>query len=143
MLGESLRISPEINWQINQNLRSSVSYSRLIFDIDEGELFKASVMNIRLSYLFNERSSIRYTLQKLNILRNPHLYDSFFNNEPLDDEEETYNSMASQLLYTYQISPQTLFFAGYSEKGFQDDSLSKIKKDFKNIFLKFSYAWQI
>ena len=142
-LGESLRISPEIDWQISQNLRSSVSYSRLIFDIDKGELFKASVMNIRLSYLFNERSSIRYTLQKLNILRNPHLYDSFFNNDPLDDEEKTSNSMASQLLYTYRISPQTLFFAGYSESGFQDDSLSNIKKDFKNIFLKFSYAWQI
>ena len=111
--------------------------------MDEGELFNASVINIRLSYLFNERSSLRYTLQKLNVTRNPQLYDSFLNDDPLDDEDTRSNAMASQLLYSYQISPQTLFFAGYSESGFQDDSLSRLQKDFKKLFFKLSYAWQI
>lgn len=141
-LGESFRISPEVSWQINQHSLVSLDYSQLSFDVTAGELFSAAITNFRWSYLFNERSSIRLTLQQVDIKRDPHLYDSFLNNDISDDEEAISKSLATQLLYTYRVNPQTLFFAGYSDEGFQDDSLSSIRKTSKTLFMKFSYAWQ-
>ena len=142
-LGESKRISPEINWQINQHSLTSLAYSRFIFNVAGGELFSAAIANFRLSYLFNERSSIRLTLQQVDIERDPSLYNSFLNDDVSDDVEAISKSLATQLLYTYRVNPQTLFFAGYSDDGFQDDSLNNIRKTFKTLFMKFSYAWQI
>ncbi len=103
----------------------------------------AAITNFRLSYLFNERSSIRFTLQQVDIERDPSLYNSFLNQDVSDDEEAISKTLATQLLYTYRVNPQTLFFAGYSHEGYQDDSLNHLRKTFKTLFMKFSYAWQI
>jgi hypothetical protein len=32
---------------------------------------------------------------------------------------------------------------GYSDGGFQDDDLTRLERDKRAIFTKFSYAWQI
>ena len=48
--------------------------------------------------------------------------------------------MTTQLLYSYKINPQTLFFIGYSDTGYQNDALSKMYQTNRTVFTKFSYA---
>jgi len=142
-LGDSLEIAPKINWQVNQNIITSLEYSKQTFDVSGGELFNASIVNFRLSYLFDERSSLRWTLQQVDIRKNPMLYNSFSNADLSDDEQAVFKSLATQLLYTYRINPQTLIFAGYSDSGYQDVQLTRIRNTDRNLFVKFSYAWQL
>jgi hypothetical protein len=141
-LGDSRRVSPGVEWQANQHLLVLLNYSKQWFDVDSGELFNASAANLRLSYLFDERSSLRLTLQKLDINKNPMLYDSFLDDD-LDNEIPKLIELATQFLYSYKVNPQTLFFAGYSDNGFQNDQMAHIEKEKRSVFMKFSYAWQI
>ncbi len=142
-LGQVKNFSPSISWQVNQNILTSLNYTMQSFDVAQGELFNATIANFRLSYLFDERSSLRWTLQRIDIRKDPSLYDSFFNADPSDDEESLYKTLATQLLYTYRVNPQTLVFAGYSDSGFQDTRLAKIRNTDRGLFVKFSYAWQL
>lgn len=142
-LGESISISPSIDWQIDQNWLTSIDYSKLVFDLPEGELFNASVTNFRLTYQFNARSFLRFTLQSRRVQQVPQLYDGY---DPINTENNVnalFKSFSSQVLYSYKVNPQTLFFAGYSDQGFQDDLLTRVRKTDKTLFMKFSYAWQL
>ncbi|MDQ7047998.1 MAG: DUF5916 domain-containing protein [Enterobacterales bacterium] len=142
-LGQVKSFSPSISWQVNQNILTSVKYTKQSFDVAQGELFNASIVNFRLSYLFDERSSLRWTLQQLDIRKNSVLYNSYLNADPTDNETPLFKSLATQLLYTYRVNPQTLVFAGYSDSGFQDERLSRIRNTDRGVFVKFSYAWQL
>jgi hypothetical protein len=51
------------------------------------------------------------------------------------------DSRATQLLYSYQLNPQTVFYAGYSNNEIQDDQLTELTETGRTFFLKFSYAW--
>lgn len=142
-LGESISISPSIDWQINQHWLSSIDYSKIVFDLPEGKLFNASVTNFRLTYQFNARSFLRLTLQSRRVRQFPQLYDGY---DPVNTENNVnslFEGLSSQVLYSYKVNPQTLFFAGYSDQGFQDDQLSSVRKTDKTLFMKFSYAWQL
>ena len=134
-LGKSFRASPGITWQHGQHLNTKLEYTHVDFDVDDGDLFDAAIVNIRVNYQLDTRSSIRFTLQELAVDRYPELYT--------DDVDKQFKSRSSQLLYSYKVNPQTLFFAGYSDRGFQDDQLSTIEKTGKSLFMKYSYAWQI
>ncbi|WP_168204254.1 carbohydrate binding family 9 domain-containing protein [Aliikangiella coralliicola] len=134
-LGESFRISPDVTWQFNRHWTSRLEYTILDFDVPDGDLFDAKVLNFRLTYQIDVRSLLRFTVQGLDIKRTPGLY--------LDDVDAREKSLNTQLLYSYKINPQTLFFAGYSDQGYQDDDLDSIKKTGRSLFMKFSYAWQL
>lgn len=97
------------------------------------DVYSANLTDVRLTYQFNINSYLRLAIVNTNISRNPNNY--------INEVDATYKSLSTQLLYSYKLNPQTVFFAGYSDHGFQDDDLSKIIKDDKRIFMKFSYAW--
>jgi len=142
-LGESIRFSPSVSWQINQHWLTSIDYSKLIFDHSEGELFNASITNFRLTYQFNAKSFLRLTLQSRRVQKFAELYNDY---DPINSDNNVnslFKNLSSQILYSYKVNPQTLFFAGYSDQGFQDDRLSSIQKTDKTLFMKFSYAWQL
>ena len=134
-LGEEFKISPEITWQITQNWLTKFEYEHIKFDVPSGDLFTARLSNFRLTYLMSVRSFLRFTMQKTDISTTPENYL-----EPIDS---TSKSLSTQLLYSYKINPQTLFFAGYADDGYQDDDIQDIEKTGRSIFMKFSYAWQL
>lgn len=134
-LGESLRVSPEINWQLGQHWSTDFEYNRVDFDVAGGNLFKAKVANLKVTYQIDVRSFVRFTLQSLDIKRTPSLY--------IKSVDKRSKSNNRQILYSYKINPQTLFFAGYSDQGVQNDDLSQFEKTGKSLFMKFSYAWQL
>lgn len=134
-LGEEFRYRPQIDWQVNRHWFTSLDYIHVDFEVPDGDLFTARLSNFRLTYQMNIRSFLRLTVQNVNISRDPSLF--------IDEVDATTKSVSSQLLYSYKINPQTLFFAGYSDAGYQDDEIDKIEKTGRSLFMKFSYAWQL
>lgn len=51
--------------------------------------------------------------------------------------------MRTELLYAYKLNPQSLLYIGYTDQGYQDDSLQNIEKNNRKVFMKLSYAFQM
>ena len=49
--------------------------------------------------------------------------------------------MGRELLFSYKINPQTVFFLGYSDNFFEDDDLLKLEETDRTWFMKIGYAW--
>jgi len=139
-LGDVVDIEPSVSWDVNENLNIDFSFNYSQLDVDSKRLFTAEQSDIRLSYQFDMRSLVKLVIQYTNIERNPDLY-SYDEDEEQRDKRSRYFS--TQLVYSYKINPQTLFYLGYSDGGFQDDSLDHLVRDQRTIFTKFSYAWQM
>ena len=136
-LGDVFAIVPGMNWDVNQHLRINASHDYTILDVDSQRLFTANQTDIRASYQFDMRSKLKLVLQYTDIERDLSLYNDS------EDLNHNFTSFATQLIYSYKINPQTLFFVGYSDGGFQDDDLTRLERDKRSIFTKFSYAWQM
>ena len=80
------------------------------------------------------RSFLRLTLQDQDIERNLALYE-----DPATDPSTS--TLASQILYSYKLNPQTVLFAGYSENSVEDDFTRDLEMTGRTFFLKLSYAW--
>ena len=133
-LGNSKRIGPEISYQWGRHLKIDLEYTHQQFDVDGGRLFNAELTDAALTYQFNVRSFLRFTAQYIDRDRNPDLY--------LRPVQSRSRELTSQLLYSYKVNAATRFFIGYSDSGFQDDSLQSIEQTNRTVFAKFSYAWQ-
>ena len=106
-------------------------------EIDGERLYATNLSDLRFTYQFGIRSFLRVTVQYSDTKRNQSLYvfDEAFRPDARSKD------LTTQLLYSYKINPQTRFFIGYSDTGYQDDDLSKIHKTNRTVFTKISYAW--
>ena len=93
---------------------------------------EANLSQLRLVYNFNVRVFVRAIVQNLDITRYPALFS--FEVEPKTQQ------LFTQLLFSYQLNPRTVLFAGYSDNqlGLQDVSLTRTDRTF---FFKIGYAW--
>lgn len=139
-LGDLVYVEAFSQWDVNRHINASINYNYSHLDVDDGRLFTAHQSDIRLSYQFNMRSKLKLVVQYTNINRDINLYTE---EDPDDIPDAQDSSFSSQLIYSYKINPQTLFFLGYSDSGYQDDSLAQLTRDERSVFTKFSYAWQI
>ena len=121
-------------------INASINYNYSHLDVDDGRLFTAHQSDIRLSYQFSMRSKLKLVVQYTDIARDVNLYTE---EDPDDLPDAQDRFFSSQLIYSYKINPQTLFFLGYSDGGYQDDSLAQLTRDERSVFTKFSYAWQM
>ena len=101
--------------------------------MDGEKIFDATLADTRLTWQFNVRSFIRLTVQYQDIERNPDVYI-----EPTDAREK---DVGRQLLYSYKLNPQTVFFLGYSDSYVDDDSLDRLTAEDRTWFMKIGYAW--
>ena len=125
------------NLKLGKHINTEFIYNYSSLDVAEGEVFSADQFDIRLNYQFNLKSYLRLVLQYTDIDRNLSIYE-----EP-EDYNANYKGFRSQLLYAYKINPQSLFFVGYADNGFDNDKLVDIKKDNRRVFMKLSYAYQL
>jgi len=139
-LGDVVYVEAFTEWDVNRHINASINYNYSHLDVDDGRLFTAHQSDIRLSYQFSMRSKLKFVLQYTDIKRDVDLYTED-DIDDLPDEQDKFFS--TQILYSYKINPQTLFFLGYSDGGYQDDSLEQLTRDQRSIFTKFSYAWQM
>ncbi len=132
-IGQQTFVRPVINLNLGKHFEVRFRHTYEQLDAQGAEVYTANLSDIRLTYQFNINSYLRLAIINTDIERNQSNY--------LDDVDAKYKSISTQLLYSYKLNPQTVFFAGYSDHGYQDDDLSKITKDEKTVFMKFSYAW--
>ena len=133
-LGQNIRFQPRVTWNMTQNLllRLQGVYSQL--DTPDGDnIFKASVIDTRLTWQFNLRSFLRLTVQNTDIERNLAQY--------IEEEDARSRDMGRQLLYSYKLNPQTVLFLGYSDQYVDDDNIDGPIASDRTWFMKVGYAW--
>ena len=135
-LGDRILFQPKVTWNINQSLLMDISSIFASLDTKEGEkIFDASVVDARVTWQFNLRSFLRMTVQHAETSRNPDVY--------IDEVDANSKDVGRQLLYSYKINPQTVFFLGYSDQYVDDDSLGSLTASDRSLFMKIGYAWSL
>ena len=133
-LGDELRFEPWVNWNINRNLFARARATLLQLDTKAGEeIFDASVYDLRLTWQFNRRSFLRLTTQYRDVQRNQEVY--------VDEVDSRSRSLGRQLLFSYKLNPQTVFFVGYSDNHAEDDEIASLEQADRTYFMKLGYAW--
>lgn len=133
-LGQSFRIEPSIDWNISRKLflRLKGVYAEL--EAQDGEqIFNALVADTRLTWQFNLRSFLRLTAQTTDVERNQALY--------VEEVDARSRDIGRQLLYSYKLNPQTVFFLGYSDQYVDEDNLDGLTVSDRTWFMKIGYAW--
>ncbi len=103
-------------------------------DTSEGYAFKANLVDARISYQFDVWSYLKLNVVYSDVDRNPL-------NNPNSFYSQKDRSLSTQLIYSYQLNPQTVFFLGYSDSSYQDDDLTRLRREQRTFFTKISYAW--
>jgi len=133
-LGEEIRIDPFLRWNIGRHLL--LRYNGVFVKLDQKDgasIFNAAVHDVRLTWQFSVRSFLRLTTQFQDIERN---LDSY-----VDVVDRRSRDVGRQLLYSYKINPQTVFFLGYSDALLDEDNLSGLTATDRTWFMKVGYAW--
>ena len=133
-LGDEVRIDPFARWNIGRHLL--LRYDGVFVRLDRKDgamIFDAAVHDVRLTWQFSVRSFLRLTTQFQDIERNLASYS--------DAVDRRSRDVGRQLLYSYKINPQTVFFLGYSDALIDDDNLSGLTTTDRTWFMKIGYAW--
>ncbi len=131
--GSELTLRPGVVWRAGRHLNLDLSSTYQTLDVYGGRLFRASLSELRVVYQFDVRTFARAILQYQDINRNPDLYDD-------PNVQSNSRSFFVQLLFSYKVNPQTVFFLGYSEGRQGSNGIDMLATD-RTIFLKIGYAW--
>lgn len=130
--GERLRFDPGVRLNLGNHLRLNFDHSFETLDVDDGELYTANLSQARATYQLNVRTFVRWVGQYLDVERDPALYT--------DAVPPRSRDFFNQLLFSYKINPQTVFFAGYSDTWTGDERIDLTQQS-RTVFVKFGYAW--
>jgi len=134
-VADQRRYRPQVDWNATRHLLVRLRYTADHLSTKEGaKIFDAKLTDLRLTWQFNVRSFVRLTLQDQDIRRNVSVYVN-----PLTDPST--QTLASQLLYSYKLNPQTVLFAGYSDSQLDDINTGNLEMTGRTLFFKLSYAW--
>ena len=129
-------LQPSVSWNVNRNFLIGIQSIFATLDTKEGEkIFDAKVLDARLTWQFSVRSFLRLTVQHSETSRNPDVY--------LDEVDAESRNVGRQLLYSYKLNPQTVFFLGYSDRYVDDDDLDGLTASDRSLFMKIGYAWNL
>ena len=133
-LGDQLRLEPFLDWNVSRHLLMRLRAAFQQLDTKAGDMvFDAAVYDLRLTWQFSRRSFLRLTAQVRDVERDPQRY--------VDEVDAHSRGLGRQLLFSYKINPQTVFFLGYSDNHVDDDDLDSLEQSDRTFFLKLGYAW--
>lgn len=135
-LGTQLKLTPELDWKILDNLSIDISHTYRTMDVDSGRLFTANLTDSRINWHININNFIRLSAIYTHIERDPSLYQY---SQP-DALQEMLNN---EVLYGYKLNPQSVFYLGYSNGLISDENIETLTRDEQTYFMKLSYAWII
>jgi hypothetical protein len=130
-----------MKYNINKNLEFTLRNINANLDVPDGELYKLTAYDIKLTYQMDMKNRLRFTMQKGQTLKNVELYQRYAPEGKTIGDIPERERAAMQLLYSHVINPQTVFYLGYSDDGYSDDKIKSIEKNNRQLFLKVSYAW--
>jgi len=123
---------PWVTLRPGQHLNLNLSTSFQTLDVAGGRLFDAQLLELRATWQFNVRSYLRLITQHVDVNQDPSLYTF-----AVDARDQSLNN---QLLFSYKINPQTVFFLGYSD-GYRAIDQDPYEQQGRTLFTKMSYAW--
>jgi hypothetical protein len=132
------QLGPELTYRLGKHLSLGLQHELERLRIDSGRLYEANLSQARIVYQFNRRAFLRAILQYLDLERELDRYDPVVVEELGLDASEQH--LFTQLLFSYKINPQTVFFLGYSDNRFGDQGIDLTLHD-RTLFLKLGYAW--
>ncbi len=130
--GDRVLLIPSVRWNLGRHLKLEIDHTYETLDLEEGRLFEANLSQLRVIYQFNIRAFVRAILQYTDITRATELY--------VDEVDPKTEQLFSQLLFAYKISPQTVFFVGYSDTRLGDERID-LRQSNRTLFVKLGYAW--
>jgi len=135
-LGNLIEVTGNINIFLTDHLEFDFyqTYSKLDAKEDniEQNVYTANISELRVSYQFDVRSYLKLSL----------VYDNIkYPNTNSDLDIEQIKALSTQLIYSYKLNPQTVFFLGYSDNSYQENDLTKLTQTERTFFTKISYAW--
>lgn len=135
--GKRHRAHAGIRWNIGRHAKIDLDQSYEDLDVEGGRLFTADITQFRAVYQFNIRTFVRAILQYTDVTRDPSLYLH-------QNVSEISKRLFPQLLFSYKLNPQTVFFAGYSgtSRGGEFDGVDVgLTESDRTFFIKLGYAW--
>ena len=136
--GTQRRINSNIEYNISDHLKATLNYDWNFLKADGEEVFTTNVADLRIDYNFDLRHALKFSLIHTKIERNLANQPAILP-ENLPDSERI--ELSTQLIYSYQVNPQSVIFAGYSDGALADDQIVNVRRNSYNVFMKFSYAW--
>ncbi|MFC1692329.1 DUF5916 domain-containing protein [Candidatus Latescibacterota bacterium] len=133
--GKQIRLNPTVEYKFGHRLTLNIEHAFERLTVDPGRLYTANVSNFKAVYQFNRRAFLRTMLQSVHYDHNTRLY----NDDDIDPENK---SLFSQILFSYKINPQTMFFLGYSD-NYSGDQGTILTQTNRTIFTKIGYAWML
>lgn len=130
--GKLLKIKAQTDYRFSKRIFLDFSGEYHNFDLENGNLYKATTLYLKFLYHFSNSVFLRTILQDGKVLRNKDLY--------LVEVPEKDNFKALQFLFTIKLNPFTLFYLGFSTRGLEVDpySMQTINRTY---FMKFSYSF--
>lgn len=135
---EEVRISPSLESRLGRNVELTLQHTWQRLENGGAPVFTAHLSQLRTVYNFSARSFLRAIVQYRRTDRDPSLYV-----DPVDRRSE---GVFAQLLYSYKVNPQTVFFVGYSQDGAGATDIDLVHDPIavrgRTLFVKFGYAWR-
>jgi hypothetical protein len=132
--GRRLMVTPYVEAKLGERLSAVLSHTHERFDVEAGRLYTADVSYLKTVYQLSRRAFVRAIVQFYHEERDPELY--------LDPEDVGAEAswLGSQVLFSYKINPQTVFFLGYSDAHFGGEPSGIVQTD-RTLFAKIGYAF--
>jgi len=125
-------VDPSFSVQAGRRLNISYGHEYERLDVEGGTLYTANVDGLWATYQFTRRAFLRVVLQHASVDLDPALYAD---DDPSPEERE----LATQVLFSYKINPQTVLYLGYSDNHFGDIDVDLTQSD-RTFFAKIGYA---
>lgn len=132
--GRAVRFVPGVTYD-RRHVRLQLDHTFEALDVTGGRLYRANLTQLKLAYHLSVRTFFRAILQYEAIRSDPVLYEG----STFIPSAQS-RSLASQLLYSYKLNPQTVLFVGYSEGRVGETGLALTQSD-RTLFVKLGYAW--
>ncbi len=133
--GTAMSVEPTVEFKLGRGLSARIGHTYEKFDVDEGDLYSANLTFLRTVYQFTPRMFVRAVVQYEDYAYNLDNYPDVYTNYYRPEE----SGLATQLLFSYKINPQTVFFLGYSDGHFGTDEFELTQSE-RTIFAKIGYA---
>lgn len=129
---DRMLLEPRVSVSVGERLNLALVHDYETLDVDEGRLYTANVTYLKGTYLLSRRASLRAILQYIDYEFDVDLY--------ADGREAESQRLSSQMLFSYEINPQTVVYLGYSDNHYGDGEVDLTQND-RTFFAKIGYAF--
>jgi len=126
-----VEIQPGLEMRVGRHVNLRLDHVRQRLDVDAGELYTVDLSQALMVYQFSTRAFVRAIFQYQDLQQNPDAYPV-----PVREEQK---DLFTQLLFSYEVNPQTVLFLGYNDTRQGTEQFSLTQRD-RTFFFKVGYA---